>query len=419
MDPANALFDVGREVLGPAFACFTHRVLERARALRLDRLLFISREGFLLQRLYWKLAANLDAKDAPGSGYVYLSRLSTALPSVHAFGLRELRLGSHLGPVRSIKGILNAFDLCDPEVLALVREAGVRDPEAPIDDWWSSPLLRRLIESDALQALIAARARVARDRLKRYLAGEAMFARGRVALVDVGWAGNIQNNVMEAFANDPDFSELWGLYLCLWRGAYPPNDDSWLPRKEGLFVDWKRHRVLPARALLLIPDLFEVAARAEHGTTLGYRDVAGGVEPILKTSGDSHEVERKSEPAVAHLRRGIEAFADGYPAWLARHGSLEEATAEALRRIERFVFYPKPEELRSLGALSQTDDWGLDSHRPLIEISRGGPRLLGLASWRESLRRSKWKSAYLMQTAGPVACRVYHRYVGLRPHLLP
>src|SRR5256885_2134020 len=109
------LYELGREILGPPFCYFAWTGMIRARERHWDRLLFAAREGHLFRALYARLCERLGVVPAPSS-YVYLSRLSTSLPSVRGFGERELQIGIGKGAARSIRALFAAYELWEPAI---------------------------------------------------------------------------------------------------------------------------------------------------------------------------------------------------------------------------------------------------------------------------------------------------------------
>jgi hypothetical protein len=337
---AMPLFDVGREVIGPAFCELIDAVIARSHERGWDRLLFIAREGHLFREMYQRRGGKLP------SSYLYLSRLATSLAAVDKFGERERALGlAKLG--------VDSFD-------------GIED-----------------------------RARVARDRLRRYLAQEGVLAAARPALVDIGWSGTIQHNLRRAGVT------VDGIYFAL-KGDPPGGEGA--DRKEGVVADFRRDRGLPASAPFHFLELFEQAARADHGTAVALVEENGAIVPLLKEDGPDREAERRAQPAIAELQRGILACAG-------ERARSDEHSLQAVRReLERFIFSPSAREIDDIAALSHGDDWGSERVRPLVAPD-GPAALLRPRRWLRAFHQMLWKPAFVRRTGGPVAARLYHGYI--------
>lgn len=400
----SALWWLGHDTLGPAFTTFTRRVMERATALDVDGLFFLARDGYLLERVFELLAPRAVVPLPRHRRYAYLSRLSTALASARRLGLRELRLSLNAPDQVRLRQVLRAFSLNDEAMNELCAREGI-DLDRPLEQpYFWQPDVSRLLESPALQSEVGRRAAEARALLRGYLEGEGLFGCARVALVDVGWNGTIQNALQRAFGQDADWPEVRGLYLGLANDAWQQEDESSTAAKEGLLADYRQvPRLRQHHAIFYFLEIFEQSSRAHHGTTLGYREVNGRVMPILKETGDDRDAENATAGAIAELQRGIlaraAAEADGRAPVL--------AFEEVNRQLERFIFLPTRDELDALSTLVHTDDWGSGSHRGLHE-SEG---VRGLLSPRDFLRRyhrSYWRPGFVRATGGSLLARIYH-----------
>lgn len=362
---------IGREIIGPAFVFFVRRIVERSRELGLQRLFFLSREGALFQKLYaqWgKLPTH----------YLHVSRLSTALPAIQRFGPRELRIARHRPGVASPRALLRTFGITDSDAIDRLHAVSFSDLDAAID--YDDARYSLLAKDEGFQTIVHALATDARTKLRRHLERNDYFADRTVGIVDIGWAGTIEDALVNAF---PDGPEVHGLYFAVRDLAATYGDPARLAHKQGLFVDYRRHASLPHSAVFHFVELFEQSARSLEGTTLGYDDIG----PVLK-SGDP-------SPAVEALQAGI----------------LEAAAvreAELWRAIERLVFFPTSRELEALSTLTHAADWGSDDHTQ-IGVPTLNPRELWLR-----YHRSSWRPALMARIGLPGLPALYHLYVRLR-----
>jgi hypothetical protein len=216
----RSLRRIGREVLGPAYACFVHGAIERAESRGLERLAFVAREGQLFLRLYEVLASRL------GRGSCHELPLPLAPLDGAAVGAPPGPRASCASPVRRVdrqerarpaRGLRSRRRRADR---AGARAPASRIPAIPCAATTSCGASRRLVEDAELQRLVAARAAVARARLRAYLAQEGIFRERAVGLIDIGWGGTIQDALERAFADDPAWPEVHGLYFGLGPSAY-------------------------------------------------------------------------------------------------------------------------------------------------------------------------------------------------------
>jgi hypothetical protein len=375
----DGLYRIGREELGPPFALHARRVAAVVAEQGLGGLFFVAREGRLLEAVYERVR---PLGREPQSTYLYLSRLSTGLPAAFGLSDRQLRLGLAGRTPRSLRDVLRALGLEDDEMLQVARRAGA-DVDQP-----GAASAAALRFDRAFQRVVAERASVARDRLRRYLAQEGFFSHRAVGLIDIGWGGTIQNNLLIAFAGDAELPRVFGVYLALgsdrWQSPVPP---SW---KEGVVTDHRWDHSLERRAIFYFQEIFEQAARAPHGTTLGYREEGGRLVPMLKESGAGRREEVRTNPLIAELQRGILDHAADQRG----RGAPSESERRAVQRgLARFVLRPSAAEVAALSALVHTDDRGDETFEPILAYwpagharAKRGPLGMYLYYLRERIR---------------------------------
>lgn len=234
-----------------------------------------------------------------------------------------------------------------------------------------------------------------RELLAAYLCGRGFWGNGqRVALVDIGWRGTIADNLRRLFGNRSDFPQLRGWYFG-WRG---PDNSGNSPDAldEGLLFDARRDATVSAAAAQCLP-LWEEAAKAPHGATLGYARRETEVVPVFADSrhpGRTAEIE--SQPALASMQRGILDFAAAYGdavAWMGYSSADMLPYAHAV--VCRVACLPRAYEARRLlEALHHAS--GDRSDGPL-----GDPqfRFWRFRSWRNFFHTGVplWRQAMLTQ----------------------
>lgn len=266
---------IAADVVAPVFAAFAAWVLQTARREGLERLYFVSRDGQVLRKA-------AEAQRRPGDPecrYLYGSRLAWFLPSVDAVDRRELAyLVEPEGSLRTPRTLLAKLAMAPEDLAGPLAAHGLR-PDARldrrgIDAFWS------VLEANA--DVVRARAGEARRRLSAYLEQEGLHAPGRWAIVDLGWRLNVQRALRRVLLASGHADSLLGLYLALERERAPLadtgpvraffiEDDDPSPGRSSL--DWLfGHTAF----------IEQVFAMADHGSCVGYRETADGVEPVLR-----------------------------------------------------------------------------------------------------------------------------------------
>ncbi|MGA2798516.1 MAG: hypothetical protein ABSE63_13120, partial [Thermoguttaceae bacterium] len=302
-------FRYGSQFLGPVFAVAMHRLVEQVGQYGINQLLFTAREGFIFKKIYERFAQSLiPHAQRPSTVYTYFSRHSTALASVQRLSPREVQRCMLKNKRGGLARVLIAYGLPQEPFATIAAEYGIGldDPIRRTDE----PRLVKFLSDGRVQSAVAPLQRSAATKLEAYLAQCGFWGRNRkVGLVDVGWEGTIQFNLINAFGQRQDFPQLFGFYLGRRRGLnlldYSPSF------AEGLMYDFRNYSI-GERLPLEFLEIFEEAARAPHGTAMGYRLAEGNdtIRPILKQPGQAdRDREIQNNPQLAVLQQGILDFA--------------------------------------------------------------------------------------------------------------
>ncbi|GAB4170283.1 MAG: hypothetical protein Kow00100_10950 [Geothermobacteraceae bacterium] len=420
----------GLELLGPIFAPFIHRLLERCREEGISRVYFVAREGFLLKAMFDRLAPQVfEPGTEPQGYYLCVSRLTSFLASVREFTLREFRYchANNAGHP-SLRNLFAPFGLEEGFLTERARLAGVDDIDAPVragktaEKLFAHPAIGRLLADDVFLEAIESVCAKQKKGLDSYLSSLDFFRPGDVALVDVGWSGQIQDNLYQAFCRDRTLPRIWGMYLGVRETATFIEADGC--RFEGLLADLSSPDWCSSAAFEFV-QLFEAAARAPHGTVIGYRrGESSRYEPVLKADDSpSRRAEINDEAFLSGLQKGILAFTRHYGEFADMAGLPAAAYIPyAKMMLVRLVRKPATAEVEGFGRLSNVSDLGSD------EVVRLGGALvtagegLTLADKIKALKVSVWKygTAHLLGwgVLGPALAfyrgvRFNNRYYGV------
>ena len=201
---------------------------------------------------------------------------------------------------QSLRLLLLNLGLPFDEFAPLARRAGVADADVLLVDPEHDAAFRRFLADPEVEQRFTVHRDAARAALRAYLAQIGVFGGGAVAFVDVGWKGTIQQNLSRAFATDPAFPFVHGLYVAA-HATEPPLRGT----ISGFLADGRRPDHLADR-IFRTPTPFEMTASAAHGSVAGYDRPAhrgGRVVPRLV----AHEEERR---AAAHLRDAAQGVED-------------------------------------------------------------------------------------------------------------
>jgi hypothetical protein len=236
--------------------------------------------------------------------------------------------------------------------------------------------------------------------LERYLRQEEIFTGEKIALVDIGWRGHSQSALLRAFRDDPAFRPPEGYYFALWQ-EFSPNPIADAELKHGLVSDIRRAQTVLEGCSFYMAYLLEAICRAPEGTTLGYREVAGGtIEPVLSEDQRSRDAERSTFAALAPVREGALAYARKYSSDAWRFLASEESARRRIqKKLFRLAFFPSHQELELATRVFQTESTSESFACPLVPAEKISP-YRSPVRWLREFRKYPWRSGYLARTGG-------------------
>lgn len=254
------------------FYLFTERLYRRCVANNIRNVYFLSREGELLKKLFDIYVKGMPQKIE--SHYLYISRkavIRSTFKSIDLENFSELR--GNFSSV-ALRKLMDFIGFSNADIDAVQKTSGV-DLDEVLYEWWESESFISLLHCDVFRACYEKTTNAARLLFRKYLDQNHFYDDNRIAIVDVGWNGTIQNR-LERVANEGQ--TIFGYYCGLVSSAGISKEN----RKDGiLFSDivgysedfdiWRYDHTF-----------FERMLTASHASTDGYKDENGTIVPIFK-----------------------------------------------------------------------------------------------------------------------------------------
>lgn len=382
-------FRYGYQYLGPLFCGFVLGVMEEIERSSVSKVFFLAREGDLFRELYVKLAQSFG-KPLPAADYLYVSRRSVFLPAAWC-GLKRRYLKPLLcnPKQRGLFTLAEALGIPPAEFEGVANGLGI-SVDQPIVGWLDEQY-ERLLSCAEFQSIVIRHAKSAHELLREYLDQQGFFSSSTVAYVDIGWNGTIQYALQDAFSSESNFPETLGLYMS-YNGGFGYEFSE--RQVCGVLFD-RRKDDLRNNVFVLFAELFENAARAHHGTTLGYRKLVDGkVCPVLREENTPDRVaERSFEECAIRLRQGVLDFAGafGHAIRLTSY-DMKDLKPTLLSLAERIVVWPTQEEVAELMKIVHSEDFGSSNLMDFSAYRLPGLRALGHPKrLMRRIRMSNWK----------------------------
>ena len=371
LDPDPA-FRLGRDHLGLLLGLFALRVHELDRRHDYDRILFVARDGHLLQQAFDSFVAHAGIGDTQSIQrkvvYAHLSRASTACPlSDEALG-EALRYSTLIAGHSALLSLFESLGLDLAKYRGILLAAGFTEADFASADLDSQARLNAcLTKPGPLRAAIAEDLFTKRERLLAYLRRIGMLGAKRVLLVDIGWRYRIAHNLHEALGGQPDFPEVHCALLGYTRelAAGP------IVVHDGYAHDASRQNPLE-KLFQQANDVIESICQAGDGSCLGY-SAAG--EPVVAPPCQDRAGIRE------RIQAGILARVAELARWHGRFGLGHEFKTHALAEF--------------LGPIFMADH---PLHAIVAQLHAAGPAISGTA-------RDRPENAFMARLPGRIDIR--------------
>jgi hypothetical protein len=394
---------VGYEVVGPTVLAFAGWVATQAVMDRLDRVLFLARDGFLPQRVYAMIRARgcraCEARYVLASRRMLYSRLYATEEEVRAAASRI-----HFSrETTTLADYLDIFLLSEEEVQHCAEIAGVTDIHAPVlqqlsrngDYAEAHCALSRIIAG--ITRLVMRKAReVAKLQDEYYREAAAVDGACRVGLIDLGWAGSIIEPLRRIFAEIAEEAEIRAYFLGLnsdSRRVIPPSvpwrtyffDNVWPRQPFPGEIPTEPHNVLYASIALV-----EALISENCTTAIGLvRDDTSGVHRVRPVfASDTYKDSHRRFLRLVHEE--AEAFARDAILLLPASPGRWDFRPLLFHAWNRVLSSPGEEEARLLASLTHRID---ASGRPAVTSLVVSGRASG-SSLLDRFRASMWPAGF-------------------------
>jgi hypothetical protein len=341
---------LGRTTLAPLLGSFVWWLHEQAKHDGITRLLFLARDGYMVQQAY---RAIIPPDEQLPNQYMYASRRLFNFAAIRRLDKTALHflIGDNVD--MPVGHYLGRIGLEPALYLTHIKKAGFSNgPETPVTSQ----------NRDCLQALfmnleepIIKAAAAERVRLKAY-AGQMITPNEITAVVDIGWHGSLQTSLADVLGTEP--KNVRGYYLGLHFGAH---------RQDGstmkAFLDESRlgDLWLYRKTLRQCVELFELFFASTEGSVIGLR----------RDSSGAFEAAREPQSLPPHVREHIIALQDAALIAL-RQNPRPLKKQQALRPVARLLLWPTAAEAQTLGDIPHQEGFGgYGRFQQLARVPRG------------------------------------------------
>jgi predicted HAD superfamily hydrolase len=376
-------YRIGYQIAGPLIYGYVRFIIGQTRGRGLAKIFFLSRDGYILRRVYERLTA--DQPDCPPAGYLYASRRAlnfAALTELNESMENWLAEGIGL----SVGQFLQRIGLDPNAHLEAIGEVGFKGPNQRVVEGADYTALR-LLYRKILPTLQSAAA-TERAAYLAHLRAEGALSADPLVIVDVGWMTSIQHSLTRMIRQAGRDPQIEGYYIGTYHEAAQRRDERSTHRNYLLDYGQPNHAFATIRHCVCLLEFFFAAP--EH-TFLRMEEKADGT--LRPEFAPLHE-NQEDLPALRLLHEGIEEYAAQMAASAPFPGP-EVRPHEALALLHRLLAQPTKEEAERLGEIRYADGYGAFFFHTRMARPSGFRRLgLSKSKWKKEFRLTHWPKGY-------------------------
>ncbi len=279
---------LGITVGAPTLFSYVYWILEEAQNKNIERLYFIARDGYILQKIADIIIER--RKLSIVTKYIYGSRKAWRMASLNEKNrdIRELLAWSHWNHVDTVSQIADIFEITEQELYTFLPPKYQKCKKI---DTLAKTEIQRFLEGDKFIKFLIEKHKEKREIVKDYLQENIDFQDNQFAFVELAGSGYTQmclSYIIEDFYAEPI------------QTFFFKTDKIWHNEKCLLYT------FLPSRLQQNI--LIEVLCHAPHGQTSGYKKVEGKTIAVI----EKYEEEQLQKHGINEYIEGILFFTKEY-----------------------------------------------------------------------------------------------------------
>lgn len=351
------LFRWGYEAFGPLLLGFTTWVHEQLSKNKIEKTFFLARDMYLVIDAYRKLYGSENVE------YLEVSRKSLRAAYVKKKNCLAAVFDTMTRRTYTVGDILTFLGIDVTEIHDISIDLSVKISSRNASDKRFSELNRTILNVLNNQ----------KDYTKDYLEQMGLFSNERIAIIDIGWHGSIQN-MMEVLLGKP----LLGLYFGNTVRNYFP-----AMIMQGYWFNFKDEKM--AGPYLSMTFILETILFPKIGTTIGYGEKEGIIRPEYKAC-EIHNFDK-----IEQFQNGAKKFMEDYLHFNLGGQHIEKT--ESVKAFQKVAFEPTLSQAKALANIPCEDGkiFYVASARSF------GYYLLHPVRLFKDYKAARWKEAFVKQ----------------------
>jgi FMN phosphatase YigB (HAD superfamily)/glycosyltransferase involved in cell wall biosynthesis len=390
----NFFYDLGYEVAGPLHFCFLNWIAKRTQELELNRLFFLSRDGYFLNQFYHQVREKWGLRAE--SNYIYASRRMLNFSRIRELDYSALSFLVTPNPSLTAGDFLTRIHIDPTKYMDRFRKQRLADldeiittpqgvfvDDAHLGSMWG--LMQDMSEE------ILEKAAIERGPVLAYLESQGFREEG-LGVVDIGWQASSLLSLYKLLEVDPttDNPEIHGLYFATSQYAKPVIEAGCLLESYLYHLDEPDNRSkLINESVAVIEMLFS----APHPTVVGIDSTDDAFKPVYGAADHSEQEMEKLKIMWRGCREFVEESIES-----AQRPYDSEGFTYLEQTLDRILRDPLLEEARALGSFKHREGFG--DKTSYKWMANPTPHLIDRFSskrLKENYHLCPWKRGFLTQ----------------------
>ena len=329
------------------FYGFISWIIEEAIKKDITTIYFFTREGEFFYKIYEQFVKYNPYGGIllPEGKILEVSRLSTFAASLQAVSLDEMMRIWNQYSVQTMYAFFTSLNISFEKVEKYLTRYNILPYIQFIEPWTHESIQKLFLDIEFIN-FMKSQIEELRTNLVSYCIQEGMSTtkQEKIAIVDIGWRGTIQDNLGYIFPN----YEIHGFYMGLlpFLNVQPKNC-----KKYGYINKYKY-----SNSMLLISTPLEMLCNSPNGSVIGYENVDNRIKTIKKISDEENKIYFNYTQYIQ--KRVIQDIII-----LTQYSKQYYKTSDffysiACKSLKNFIFYPKHEYSKYYFQLRHNEEFG-------------------------------------------------------------
>jgi HAD superfamily hydrolase (TIGR01549 family) len=377
-------YELGYKYVGLLFFGFGKWLLDLLIKDRIEKVYFLSRDGFIMKKVYDTLSKSFG--HTPPSEYMYASRRALNLPAITELNDEDLNFLVSGTSTLTVSQFLERVGFDPSHYDRKIRDAGFSGRDDKVISGREYGMLRQLYLSIADD--IRGKALRERELLFAYFRDVGLFGTERVGIVDIGWHGSMQYSISRILRLMGKEVYIKGYYLGTWSKAREFHDAGYA--MNAYLCEFGQPRIYEDIIKCCV-EIFEFIHTAPHGSVINFERINGNIGPVFDKN--DQESERMHKAQIVQ-RGAMDLVEDLSEAW--KHFPFLKVSKDIIiKPLHRVLSEPSYRETVYLGDLEHAEGFGdVYVKRAIAKPPGLLETIMNPRSYFNGYRQAFWKKGY-------------------------